>query len=74
MYVDGKKPMKMPDKELLEIHKKRMIRILDIAVAGGNEAIILGAFGCGAFKNSPEVVVKATKNVMVKYMYSFQHI
>lgn len=69
---DGKKTVKMTDKELLRIHKKRMTRILDIAVAGGNEAIILGAFGCGAFKNSPEVVVRAAKDVIQKYMHNFK--
>lgn len=69
---DGKKPVKMTDKELLEIYKKRMTRILDIAVAGGNEAIILGAFGCGAFKNSPEVVARAAKDVIQKYMHNFK--
>ncbi|MFR4021876.1 MAG: TIGR02452 family protein [[Eubacterium] siraeum] len=29
-----------------------------MAAANGNEALILGAFGCGAFKNPPIVVAK----------------
>lgn len=69
---DGKKPAKVSDKELYEIHIKRLSRIMDIAVAGGNDVIILGAFGCGAFENSPEVVARASKYVVEKYSNSFK--
>lgn len=47
--------------ELEELHVERMRRILSIAAARGNEVIILGAFGCGAFQNPPEVVAGAVK-------------
>lgn len=46
----------------------------DSAVAEGNEVVILGAFGCGAFENKPEVVARAAKNVISKYMYAFKTI
>lgn len=49
-----------------------MRRILDIAVAAGNEVIILGAFGCGAFANPPQVVARAMKNVIREYMHRFK--
>ena len=45
--------VKVSDWELLEIHKKRLTRILDVAVLNGDETVILGAFGCGAFQNNP---------------------
>ena len=48
--------VKITDKELLEIHKKRLTRILDVAVLNGDEVVILGAFGCGAFLNDAHVV------------------
>ena len=34
--------------------------------------IILGAFGCGAFKNKPEVVALAAKNVIKDYLHAFK--
>ena len=37
----------------------------------GNEVVILGAFGCGAFLNNPEVVAQAAKNVIEEYKYTF---
>lgn len=40
----------------------------------GNEMIILGAFGCGAFENDPEVVAKASKVVVEKYSKFFKTI
>ncbi|MBQ9991248.1 MAG: hypothetical protein IJP31_09985 [Lachnospiraceae bacterium] len=49
---DGNIPARVTDRELLALHEKRWRRILDIALAGGNEAVILGAFGCGAFQNN----------------------
>lgn len=69
---DGVKKVKMLDEDLQALHEKRLTRILDIALAEGNEAIILGAFGCGAFENNPEVVARATKNVIEKYLHAFK--
>lgn len=66
--------IKISDKELLAIHEERLRRILDIAASNGVETIILGAFGCGAFKNKPEVVALAAKNVLKDYMYAFKNI
>ena len=51
------------DKKLFDIYKKRMNRILDIARDAKSEVIILGAFGCGAFANPPELV---TTNFQMK--------
>lgn len=69
---DGNKAIKVSNEELQRIHEKRLRRILDLAVMNGNEAVILGAFGCGAFANNPEVVAKAAKNVIKEYIYAFE--
>lgn len=69
---DGSQMVKITAKELLALHEKRMRRILDIAVAEGVEVVILGAFGCGAFMNSPEVVAQAMRNVMKEYRNCFK--
>ncbi len=71
---DGQKSLKLKDTELLAIHEKRLRRILDVAVLEKAEAVILGAFGCGAFENKPEVVAKAAKNVLGDYLHAFQDI
>ena len=71
---DGDYKVEITDKELLALHEKRLRRILDIAVAAGDEVVILGAFGCGAFQNNPQVVARAAKNVIGEYLYSFESI
>lgn len=71
---DGKIMAKVTEKELLAIHEKRLRRILDVAVVKGVEVIILGAFGCGAFLNNPEVVALAAKNVTKEYRKAFKAI
>lgn len=70
----GSKAVSIKPGELLELHKKRIGRILDIAKANGAEVVILGAFGCGAFQNSPDVVARAMKEIVEKYLYSFETI
>lgn len=69
---DGNKAVRVSDEELKVIHEKRMRRILDVAFLNGNEVIILGAFGCGAFSNNPKVVAEAAKNVIEEYRYAFK--
>ena len=71
---DGDKSVSISDKNLLELHKKRLRRMLDVIVLEGAENVILGAFGCGAFMNKPEVVARAAKEVIVDYMYAFKNI
>ena len=71
---DGHRAVKIADKDLQALHEKRLTRILDIAAAENNEVVILRAFGCGAFENSPEVVARAAKNVIGKYMHAFKTI
>lgn len=71
---DGKKAAKISDKEMLEIHEKRLRRILDVAASEGNDTVILGAFGCGAFMNKANIVAYAAKNVIKDYMHAFKNI
>lgn len=66
--------IKMNNKELLVLHEKRLRRILEVALSEGCETIILGAFGCGAFQNNPEIVALANRNVIKEYLYAFKNI
>ena len=69
---DKEKPRIPSLEELYGIHKKRIKRILDVAVANKNEVVILGAFGCGAFSNPPEVVAQAFADVIKEYEHAFR--
>ena len=69
---DGNIAVKIKDSELLKLHEKRLRRILDVAYYQGNEVIILGAFGCGAFANKPKIVATAAKNVIKDYLNKFK--
>ena len=60
--------------ELRAVMEKRIDHILRIASYQKIDALILGAFGCGAFGNSPTVVAKAFETVMKKYLYYFKTI
>lgn len=76
-----------PNKEVygepakLVVSKKRSFEaasaykgILDVVLLEGNEVVILGAFGCGAFENNPEVVARAAKTVVDEYRKAFKTI
>ena len=71
---DGNVSVLISDNELQLLHEKRGAKILDVALAEKNQVVILGAFGCGAFRNKPEIVAKAYKNLMEKYKYAFETI
>ena len=62
----------LTDEELYNIHVKRARNILNVAVKNEDDYLILGAFGCGAFRNNPEIVAKAYKDVLQDYMYCFK--
>lgn len=66
--------VKVTDRELLEIHKKRAKQMLNVALAEGAQVLVLGAFGCGAFRNNPEVVARAYKEVLKEFEGAFAHI
>ena len=69
---DGARSVQIGKQELRQLHEKRMRRILSIAAAEGNEIMILGAFGCGAFRNPPEIVAEAMRTVIQEYRSFFE--
>ena len=58
--------------EIFSLHYARMKRILEIAAGEGNEAVILGAFGCGAFHNPPDIVASAIRKAVDEYINRFR--
>jgi uncharacterized protein (TIGR02452 family) len=64
----------MNDAELFGYHVKRAMHMLTCAAAKGADILVLGAFGCGAFQNNPEVVARAYKTVLREFPKVFKQI
>ena len=71
---DGDKAPDITPEDLLALHEKRGRQILSAAAANGAQVIILGAFGCGAFRNDPAVVAQAYANILPEYLHYFRTI
>lgn len=55
---------------LKELFKSRIKNIFESAIDNDVDVLVLGAFGCGAFKNPPDVVAKAFHEVIEENEYS----
>ena len=64
----------MNNAELFGYHVKRAIHMLTCAAAKGADILVLGAFGCGAFENDPEVVARAYKTALQEFPKVFEKI
>lgn len=69
---EGDVRVEISDRDLQALHERRLRRILAVAAANGAEAIVLGAFGCGAFRNDPNVVAAAAKAVVADFLHAFR--
>lgn len=70
----GYKQAKLTPAELESLLASRIRRIFEVAIANDNDVLILGAFGCGAFRNPPEIVAKVFYNVMQDFLGYFDTI
>ena len=66
--------IRMTDLELLNLHKQRARHMLSVAAAQGDEVVVLGAFGCGAFRNDPKIVARAYKEILPEFAGCFTRI
>ena len=64
----------MNDAELFGYHVRRAIHMLTVAASKGADILVLGAFGCGAFQNNPEVVAKAYQTALLLFPKVFQKV
>lgn len=64
-------PNGMDADDLLKLHLKRGERIIQVAIANKCDVLVLGAFGCGAFRNDPAVVAEAYRELVEKYRTRF---
>ncbi len=60
--------------KLYNLHVKRAKHIMHVAAFNNIDVLILGAFGCGAFRNDPDIVAKAFKSALSEYRYMFDEI
>lgn len=67
-------PATISSADLYKLHMKRAKHILHIAASHETDALVLGAFGCGAFANDPQVVARAYRDVLPEYRSYFQYI
>lgn len=67
----GSKKAEISYQELKELHTSRINRIFEVAIANKAEILILGAFGCGAFCNPPELVAEVFAEFTEKYRDCF---
>lgn len=66
--------IRIADTELIKIHKRRGCHIISIAVKNNIDVLVLGAFGCGAFRNNPEIVARAYKEILPQFTGYFKEI
>ncbi|PRB03119.1 TIGR02452 family protein [Chryseobacterium sp. MYb7] len=61
--------------EILDAMDLRMDKMLSLALQQGNEVLILGAWGCGVFKNDPkEIAGLFRKHLQGKYKNKFKRV
>ena len=70
----GNTAAKVTATELERLLTSRIRRIFEVAAANENDVLILGAFGCGAFRNPPEIVAKIFNAVMQDFLCHFETI
>lgn len=61
---------KKANDKLMAIYKSRIRNILEVAIAKDVDCLVLGAFGCGAFRNSPYSMAKAFSDVLIGEEYA----
>ena len=71
-YDEFNEAKQISDAQLKNIHLQRLRRIFEIALIKKRDCLILGAFGCGAFRNNPQVVAEAFAELLEDFMYSFK--
>lgn len=64
----------MTDEQHRRLLEKRIRGILQVAVLHHIDILVLGAFGCGAFCNSPYVVAEVFKEVLKEFEFLFKEI
>lgn len=54
----------LAEEQIATVLRERAERVLAIAAAHGHDAVVLGAWGCGVFKNDPALVAAIFKDLL----------
>mmetsp|Transcript_6675 Transcript_6675/g.18089 ORF Transcript_6675/g.18089 Transcript_6675/m.18089 type:complete len:342 (-) Transcript_6675:287-1312(-) len=60
-----------------QVYLRRAARVLEVAKAYGHDAVVLGAWGCGVFQNSPWGAARAFASLLTeqgRYAHAFQEV
>lgn len=68
---DADTAVAITEEDLLSLHIQRAKHILHVAAANHVDCLVLGAFGCGAFMNDPNVVARAYAAAIQEYRHHF---
>ena len=62
-------PVHISPSDLKALFKSRIREICHVAMEHQVTTVVLGAFGCGAFRNPPELVARAFREVLQEELY-----
>lgn len=69
-YYDTQKKKPVTIDKLTDVFEKRIRNLLEVAIANKVDYLVLGAFGCGAFHNPPELVASVFKRLLIDQGYA----
>lgn len=58
----------------VELLEKKVETIFQVAIANKNDAVVLGAIGCGAYRNPPQHVAEIMHRVTRKWAHAFTEV
>ena len=69
-YYDNRKKKPVSREKLEEVFMNRIQNILEVAIANVVDFLVLGAFGCGAFNNPPQLVAEVFRKLLIDRQYA----
>ena len=66
--------IEISDDELFALQEKRIRHMFTVVAHHGADIFVTGAFGCGAFKNNPDVIAAVYKKVLPEFEGYFKEI
>lgn len=69
-YYDSKKKKPVSKEMLEEVFTNRIRNILEVVIANKVDYLVLGAFGCGAFNNPPQLVAEVFHKLLISNGYA----